>query len=101
MHVARLFDRKIALIDGAESLRAITHLFRERQSLEHLGDFEKRFVVKADIDAVAREDRESDLMQRIAELLREIWIAHVARAHDKFIVELFDAIRFSQLIRLA
>src|SRR5882762_6538478 len=71
MHVAGLFDREVALIDGAETLGAEAHLFVERERAEDLFDSLFGLGVKIRIDAVADEDGEADLVQRIAEVLGE------------------------------
>ena len=71
MHVARLFDREVALIDRAEALGAEAHLLVEREAREELGHALVRLVVERDVDAVTVEDGEADLTQRLAELCGE------------------------------
>ena len=100
MHVARLFDRKVTLIHGAMALRAEAHLVVERKALEHLEHFVVRFVVERGVNAMTFEDCESDLAECVAELLREIRRAHVARADLKVVVELIVSHRFGKVIRL-
>ena len=86
---ARLVDREVALVDRAEALGAEAHLVIEREAAKHLQDFHLRFVVQRGIDAVAVEDGEADLAQRVAELAREGGRAHVARADRERVVERF------------
>ena len=87
MHVAGLFDRKIALVDGAVALGAEAHFFFEREAREDVVDAPLGFVVERGIDAVAVEDGEADLAQRVAEVARERGRAHVAGADDEGVVE--------------
>src|SRR5258708_5212972 len=68
MHVARLFDREVALIDGAEALGTEAHLLFERQRAEELFDPALRLGIKIRIDTVPFDDGEADLVQRVAEL---------------------------------
>ena len=100
MHVARLFDREVALVDGAVALRAEAHFLFEREAREDVVDAALRFVVERGIDAVAVENREADLAQRIAEVLHERRRAHVARADDEVVVELLVLRRLREVIAL-
>ena len=68
MDVARLFDRKVALVDRAETFGAEAHLLVQRETREDLFDAARCLVVEGDVDAVTFDDGEADLMQRLAEL---------------------------------
>ena len=96
---AGLANRKVALIHGAETLRAEAHLVLEREAAEHLEHLRLRLVVQRGIDAVTLEDGEADLAQRVAEVAREGGRAHVAGADDERIVECFLR-RLGEVIRL-
>src|SRR5437588_10211028 len=49
---AGLADRKVALIHGAETLRAEAHLVLEGEAAEHLEHLPFRFLVQRGLDAV-------------------------------------------------
>src|ERR1700674_5140508 len=108
MHVARFFDRKVALVDRSMALGAETHLFFKRTAREDLFDLRLRVVVKRGFHAVSFQNGEPDLVQRVAKLLREDallgFIAaeespDVARADAKIRVELLARI-LGKVIRL-
>src|SRR5437764_9480805 len=92
MLLARLLDRKISLIHRAVALRAESHLLFERKPLEHLHDFFFGGIVESGIDAMPVEDREANLVKRVAEVAREGRRAHVAGADLELLVELLPRI---------
>jgi hypothetical protein len=110
VHVAGLFDRKVALIHRAVALGAEAHLLVETAAREDLLDALLRFVVERRVDAMSFEDGEADLAQRVTELrgkgaflvLVAVQVAaDVARTDPEFIVELRGVdFAFGQLVGL-
>src|SRR5207237_9152496 len=80
---------------GAEA-----HLLVEGKTREDVVDPALRFVVERGIDAVAVEDGEADLAQRVAEVLDERRRAHVAGTDDEVVVELLVVRRLGEVIAL-
>src|SRR5712691_7978079 len=100
VHVARLFDRKVTLVDRAVALRAEAHLVFHRAAREHLLDSFLRFVVERGINTMSGENREADLAQRIAQVLCKSRLAHIASSNLELLVELFFRV-LSKVIGLA
>src|SRR3954453_23128955 len=109
MHVARLFNREVALIDGAETLGAEAHFLFERERREDALDPPLGLGIKIRIDVMTDEDRESDFVQRVAELRCKFALfgvvavetsSDVDRPNLELLVELLGIKSLSQLIVL-
>src|SRR6185503_5806026 len=70
MDVARLLDREVALVDRAVARGREADLLGERVPSEEPLDRALDALVECRFDAVADEDGEADVLERLAELAR-------------------------------
>src|SRR5262245_8801367 len=98
MDVARLLDRKVALVDRAVARRPEAELLLERAAFEELRDAGLGLFVERRIDAGVLEDGEADLLQRTAELADEALAIARIRAAPETEVASSDAVLLVELL---
>ncbi len=109
MDVARLLDGEVALIDRPVALATKPELLFEAGLGEEALRVLMRPVVEGCVDAVADEDGEADLLERISELASERLLVgvgpleesgQIASLHLVHVIERLAVVRFRQVVGL-
>ena len=92
MDVARFLEREIALADRAEARGAEAHLLLERRRREQVEHVVVHLVVQSGVDAVAGQDGEADLVERLPERVGEAGLFLLVAVQERREVEDRDLI---------